>query len=69
VVTGIQTNAAGTQVKATVQVVARWMAVATAQVASGFGSRTKAYNETECVTTHVWETAAIREITRRAEGR
>ncbi len=59
----------GDSASSTVQVVARWMAVGTAQVASGFGSRTKAYNETECVTTHVWETAAIREITRRAEGR
>ncbi len=59
----------GDSASSTVQVVARWMAVATAQVASGFGSRTKAYNETECVTTGVWETAAIREITRRAEGR
>lgn len=59
----------GDSTSSTVQVVARWMAVATAQVASGFGSRTKAYNETECVTTGVWEAAAISEITRQAEGR
>jgi hypothetical protein len=58
----------GDSVSSTVQVVVRWMAIATATVASGFGSREKAFGETECVTTNVWEREAIREITRRAEG-
>ncbi len=58
----------GDSVASTVQVVVRWTATATATIASGFGSREKAYPQTVCVTTNIWESEAIREITRRAEG-
>jgi hypothetical protein len=60
----------GDSVASTVQVVVRWTAVAAAQVvSSGVGSRPQnSYEQTECVTTNVWETEAIREITRKAEG-
>src|SRR6266516_79857 len=59
----------GDSVASTVQVVVRWTAIATAIVASGLGSREQAYRQTVCVTTNIWESEAIREITRRAEGR
>jgi hypothetical protein len=59
----------GDSVASTVQVVVRWTGVATATIASGMGSREKAYPQTECVTTNVWETEAIREITRKAESK
>lgn len=59
----------GDSVASTVQIVVRWTAVAAAQVvSSGVGSRPQnSYNQIVCVTTTIWESEAIREITRRAE--
>jgi len=61
----------GDSVASTVQIVVRWTAVAAEQVvSSGVGSKPpNSHEQTVCVTTNIWETAAIREITRRAEGR